>query len=159
MMEKLPHIQILLQPAIALKLEKCSLKVVSSLELGLKFTLEIVELHRKSFKILVEAEVTDTIIDVSKKTTKPSKKSQRAIKLNIKQGLIMNQILSTYGLNDPNNSLCKDHVNEFKSGLRALQPWALKSKGRRSIFKLIKTSSLRDPSESQKSYLLEGALK
>lgn len=40
----------------------------------------------------------------------------------------MNQILNTYGLTDVNNSLCKDHVNEFKLGLRAMEPWALKSK-------------------------------
>uniref|UniRef100_A0AAR5Q395 Nose resistant-to-fluoxetine protein N-terminal domain-containing protein n=1 Tax=Dendroctonus ponderosae TaxID=77166 RepID=A0AAR5Q395_DENPD len=44
----------------------------------------------------------------------------------MKQGLIMNQILNTYGLSDVNNSLCRDHVNEFKLGLRAMEPWALK---------------------------------
>ncbi|KAH1026909.1 hypothetical protein HUJ05_000504 [Dendroctonus ponderosae] len=53
-------------------------------------------------------------------------KVRNPIKLNMKQGLIMNQILNTYGLSDVNNSLCRDHVNEFKLGLRAMEPWALK---------------------------------
>ncbi|KAH0999337.1 hypothetical protein HUJ04_005393 [Dendroctonus ponderosae] len=47
-------------------------------------------------------------------------KGRNPIKLNMKQGLIMNQILNTYGLSDVNNSLCRDHVNEFKLGLRAM---------------------------------------
>lgn len=55
-------------------------------------------------------------------------KIRKPVKLNMKQGLIMNQVLNTYALNDVNNSLCRDHINEFKLGLRALEPWAVKSK-------------------------------
>ncbi|XP_066146424.1 O-acyltransferase like protein-like isoform X1 [Euwallacea fornicatus] len=56
----------------------------------------------------------------------PANTTRKPVKLNSKQGFIMNQILSTYGLNDVNNSLCKAHINEFKVGLRALEPWALR---------------------------------
>ncbi|KAL1506751.1 hypothetical protein ABEB36_006054 [Hypothenemus hampei] len=62
----------------------------------------------------------------AKNATELKKKIRTPVKLNMKQGLIMNQILSTYGLNDVNSTLCRDHVNEFKLGLRALEPWALK---------------------------------
>ncbi|XP_050297772.1 O-acyltransferase like protein-like isoform X2 [Anthonomus grandis grandis] len=58
--------------------------------------------------------------------TEIKKKIRKPVKLNMKQGLIMNQILNTYGLSEVNNTLCRDHINEFKLGLRALEPWALK---------------------------------
>ncbi|RZC34464.1 nose resistant to fluoxetine protein 6-like, partial [Asbolus verrucosus] len=44
----------------------------------------------------------------------------------MKQGLLMNQILSTYALDNVEDSLCKNHTNRFKNGLRAFEPWALK---------------------------------
>nr|CAH7765025.1 unnamed protein product [Callosobruchus chinensis] len=46
----------------------------------------------------------------------------------MKQGLIMNQVISTYALSNVRNSLCAEHVEEFKVGLRAFEPWALQSK-------------------------------
>ncbi|KAJ8971659.1 hypothetical protein NQ314_000582 [Rhamnusium bicolor] len=53
------------------------------------------------------------------------KKQRKYVKLTMKQGLIMNQVISTYALADIKNSLCKNHSEEFKLGLRALEPWAL----------------------------------
>ncbi|KAJ8973784.1 hypothetical protein NQ317_009440 [Molorchus minor] len=53
------------------------------------------------------------------------KKDREPVKLTMKQGLIMNQIISIYALADVKNSVCKNHTEEFKRGLRALKPWAL----------------------------------
>lgn len=50
------------------------------------------------------------------------------VKLNMKQGLIMNQVLDVYALVDSKNVLCKNQSLEFKAAMRAFQPWALKSK-------------------------------
>ncbi|XP_050298552.1 nose resistant to fluoxetine protein 6-like [Anthonomus grandis grandis] len=44
----------------------------------------------------------------------------------MKQGLILNQILNTYGLSDVSSNMCRNHIDEFKLALRALEPWALK---------------------------------
>ena len=51
-----------------------------------------------------------------------------AVKLTMKQGLIMNQIIATYALNAPRDLLCKRQVEDFKNGLRSLEPWALRSR-------------------------------
>lgn len=56
-----------------------------------------------------------------------SGKERKAVKLTMKQGLIMNQIIATYALTDVKQSLCFNHTEEFKLGLRALEPWALQS--------------------------------
>ncbi|XP_076273405.1 nose resistant to fluoxetine protein 6-like isoform X2 [Rhynchophorus ferrugineus] len=53
-------------------------------------------------------------------------RTRKPVKLTAKQGFIMNQVLGTYALGDINNTDCKDHINEFKIGLRAFEPWALK---------------------------------
>lgn len=45
----------------------------------------------------------------------------------MKQGLLMNQILAMYTLGEETNQLCKNHSKEVTIGLRALEPWALKS--------------------------------
>ncbi|KAJ3643262.1 hypothetical protein Zmor_025986 [Zophobas morio] len=43
----------------------------------------------------------------------------------MKQGLLMNQVLATYALNNVENSVCKNHTQMFKDGLRTFEPWAL----------------------------------
>lgn len=60
--------------------------------------------------------------------TKQSKSERKMAKLNLKQGLTMNQILDVYALKDSPNELCRNHSNEFGLGMRAFEPWALKSK-------------------------------
>ncbi|KAJ8919427.1 hypothetical protein NQ315_016523 [Exocentrus adspersus] len=52
-------------------------------------------------------------------------KQRKPVKLTMKQGLTMNQVIATYALTDVKNDLCKNHTEEFKLGLRALEPWAL----------------------------------
>nr|CAI5844698.1 unnamed protein product [Callosobruchus analis] len=52
---------------------------------------------------------------------------RKPVKLTMKQGLIMNQVISTYAISNVRNSLCAEHVEEFKVGLRAFEPWALQS--------------------------------
>ncbi|XP_018562804.1 O-acyltransferase like protein-like [Anoplophora glabripennis] len=54
-----------------------------------------------------------------------SRKPRKPVKLTMKQGLTMNQVIATYALSDVKNALCKNHTEEFKRGLRALEPWAL----------------------------------
>lgn len=51
----------------------------------------------------------------------------RAVKLSMRQGLLMNQILHVYGLDSAKNDVCKRHLQEFRDGLRAFEPWALQS--------------------------------
>lgn len=45
----------------------------------------------------------------------------------MKQGLMMNQVLSFYTLTETENELCKNQSKEFSDGLRNFEPWALKS--------------------------------
>lgn len=59
---------------------------------------------------------------------KKTKSERKMVKLNLKQGLTMNQILDVYALKDSPNELCRNHSNEFGLGMRAFEPWALKSK-------------------------------
>ncbi|KAJ8920095.1 hypothetical protein NQ315_011750, partial [Exocentrus adspersus] len=47
------------------------------------------------------------------------------VKLTMKQGLLINQILSVYALDNAENDLCRNHTKRFKIGLRAFEPWAL----------------------------------
>lgn len=61
-------------------------------------------------------------------TETTSSPKKREIKLNAKQSLILNQIISVYALNNFENSLCKNHSLEYKKALRNFEPWALKSK-------------------------------
>lgn len=51
----------------------------------------------------------------------------KIVKLTMKQGLLMNQVLATYALNNVENSVCKNHTQMFKDGLRTFEPWALNS--------------------------------
>lgn len=53
---------------------------------------------------------------------------KKPIKLTMRQGLLMNQVVAFYALENAENQLCKNHSKEFKSGLRAFEPWALQSK-------------------------------
>ena len=54
--------------------------------------------------------------------------TRRPVKLNMRQGLLMNQVVAVYALGEESNQLCKNHSKELNIGLRALEPWALKSK-------------------------------
>ncbi|KAJ8977936.1 hypothetical protein NQ317_017404 [Molorchus minor] len=51
---------------------------------------------------------------------------RKSVKLTMKQGLLMNQILSVYALENAQNEACRNHTKEFKNDLRTLEPWALK---------------------------------
>ncbi|CAH0560293.1 unnamed protein product [Brassicogethes aeneus] len=51
---------------------------------------------------------------------------RKPVKLTMKQGLLMNQVLSTYVMSGIKNKKCKKHMDEYKIGLRAFEPWALK---------------------------------
>lgn len=57
----------------------------------------------------------------------PNSNKRTPVKLNMKQGLIMNQVISLYVLDKAKNETCKNHSIEFRNGLRAFEPWALKS--------------------------------
>ncbi|XP_015840383.2 nose resistant to fluoxetine protein 6 isoform X1 [Tribolium castaneum] len=46
-------------------------------------------------------------------------------KLTMKQGLLMNQVLATYVLDNAQDSFCKNHSNLYRNGLRSFEPWAL----------------------------------
>ncbi|KAJ8945120.1 hypothetical protein NQ318_001585 [Aromia moschata] len=52
---------------------------------------------------------------------------RKPIKLSMKQGLLMNQVLAVYALENVQNELCKNHTKEFKRGLRVFEPWALQN--------------------------------
>ncbi|KAJ3658758.1 hypothetical protein Zmor_010479 [Zophobas morio] len=52
--------------------------------------------------------------------------TRRPVKLNMRQGLLMNQVVAVYALGEESNQLCKNHSKELNIGLRALEPWALK---------------------------------
>lgn len=61
-------------------------------------------------------------------TNETDNNEREPLKLYPKQKVILNQILSFYALNKVvNNTLCEKHTEEFKIGLRAFEPWALKS--------------------------------
>ncbi|XP_030763573.1 nose resistant to fluoxetine protein 6-like [Sitophilus oryzae] len=68
-------------------------------------------------------------IDFSFTTEKPEEtttiKKKEPVKLNLKQGLAMNQILDTYSLTDASNELCRNHSIEFSMGMRRFESWAL----------------------------------
>ncbi|XP_044271288.1 nose resistant to fluoxetine protein 6-like [Tribolium madens] len=51
--------------------------------------------------------------------------SVNSVKLTMKQGLLMNQVLATYALDNAQNSLCKNHSNLYRNGLRSFESWAL----------------------------------
>lgn len=48
-------------------------------------------------------------------------------KLNMKQNIILNQIIAAYVLDGVDNSLCKNHTIKYKQAIRLFEPWALKS--------------------------------
>ncbi|KAH0817641.1 hypothetical protein GEV33_005150 [Tenebrio molitor] len=49
------------------------------------------------------------------------------VKLTMRQGLIMNQVIATYALDTARDSLCRNQSEEFKKGLRSLESWALQT--------------------------------
>ncbi|KAK9730276.1 hypothetical protein QE152_g15331 [Popillia japonica] len=65
---------------------------------------------------------------INVKNDSSSVKKKLQVKLNSRQGLIMNQILSIYALDHVENELCLNHSLELKDALRSFEPWALKSK-------------------------------
>lgn len=86
---------------------------------------ENVTVNAKMSAISKAEEVEKKIIGVSSNN---SKSSRIPIKLTMKQGLLLNQVLSAYALEDSEDELCRQHTKEFKEGLRAFEPWALQSK-------------------------------
>lgn len=54
-------------------------------------------------------------------------REKRHIKLNMKQGLTMNQVLSFYALTEAENELCRNDSTVFADGLRNFDTWALQS--------------------------------
>ncbi|CAH1370736.1 unnamed protein product, partial [Tenebrio molitor] len=58
-------------------------------------------------------------------TTKPTPNHRGPVKLTMRQGLIMNQVIATYALDTARDSLCRNQSEEFKKGLRSLESWAL----------------------------------
>lgn len=72
--------------------------------------------------VVARVETEATIIKPETNETKPE-----PVKLTVKQGITMNQILSVYALSDASDQRCKNHSSEFANGLRAFRPWALKS--------------------------------
>ncbi|EFA01530.2 Nose resistant to fluoxetine protein 6-like Protein [Tribolium castaneum] len=72
-------------------------------------------------------EISDNRLNKSQASeSNGSEKSRQPVKLNMKQGLLMNQLLAMYTLGEESNQLCKEHSKELNVGLRALEPWALK---------------------------------
>lgn len=59
-------------------------------------------------------------------TESPSPK-QKVVKLNLKQGFVLNQIIEVYSLKGSSNELCTNHSKQFGLALRNLEAWALKS--------------------------------
>lgn len=70
----------------------------------------------------------DDEIVMEKATSKILEPDRKPVKLTMRQGLILNQIIGTYALENAENELCRKHARDFKIGLRAFEPWALKSK-------------------------------
>uniref|UniRef100_A0A6P7GWQ2 Uncharacterized protein LOC114341636 n=1 Tax=Diabrotica virgifera virgifera TaxID=50390 RepID=A0A6P7GWQ2_DIAVI len=91
------------------------------------------ELHKNATEVCVPRndeeflEVENLILFLVENITQHDStlKRREPVKLTMKQGLIMNQVILTYGLTNVKNSLCKRHIEEFKSALRAFEPWAL----------------------------------
>lgn len=52
---------------------------------------------------------------------------QEVVKLNLKQGFTLNQIIEVYSLKGSSNQLCTNHSKQFGLALRNLEAWALKS--------------------------------
>lgn len=59
-------------------------------------------------------------------TESPSPKP-KVVKLNLKQGFVLNQIIEVYSLKGSSNELCTNHSKQFGLALRNLEAWALKS--------------------------------
>ncbi|GJQ80381.1 hypothetical protein Trydic_g12243 [Trypoxylus dichotomus] len=73
---------------------------------------------------IVTQKVDEIKYEESNRSHNFPKKSQ--VKLNSRQGMIMNQMLNIYAITDVENELCLNHSSEFKASLRAFEPWALK---------------------------------
>lgn len=70
----------------------------------------------------------------AKLQTNEAEMIRKPVKLTMKQGLLLNQVLSFYGLENVEDDLCRKHIQEFKKSLRAFEPWALQSKYLSPIF-------------------------
>lgn len=68
--------------------------------------------------------LTCTILEA---TIASARNERKPLKLTMKQGLVMNQVIGTFTLNEPRDPLCKKHMEEYRIGLRAMETWALRS--------------------------------
>ncbi|KAG5898778.1 hypothetical protein JTB14_010988 [Gonioctena quinquepunctata] len=75
----------------------------------------------------VESEISGEIQNSTNIDSDANRKffPRKSVKLTMRQGLLMNQILGVYALENIRNGLCANHTKEFKNGLRAFEPWAL----------------------------------
>ncbi|XP_066252625.1 nose resistant to fluoxetine protein 6-like [Euwallacea similis] len=56
----------------------------------------------------------------------PPETSETAVKLNLKQNLLMNQVVEIYTLKDAIGASCRNHSQELAIALRNLEEWAIK---------------------------------
>lgn len=90
--------------------------------------------HSKTFdkkskiELLQDDPENEVEIQSETKFDNPEKPKRKMVKLNMKQGLTINQILDVYSLKNAGDELCRNHSLEFGDGLRSFEPWALKSK-------------------------------
>lgn len=82
----------------------------------------------------IHTEKNDDILQITtskdfiEKGNKIEKNQRKPVRLTARQNLVLNQIIQVYIIdNVKNNSLCKIHNEEYKIGLKAFEPWALKS--------------------------------
>lgn len=78
---------------------------------------------------IISTQVSETSTEIiTEKILKTKNGKKDPVMLNVKQNLVMNQILGIYGLhNRLTNPDCIKHSIQFKEDFRAFEPWALKS--------------------------------
>ncbi|CAH0555457.1 unnamed protein product [Brassicogethes aeneus] len=89
--------------------------------------LEVDDLTEGMPNILVNDVVSENLKEALPSEIPEKKIPKRTpVKLTMKQGLLINQVLSFYALEKPEDEICMKHTKEFKEALRAFEPWALK---------------------------------
>ncbi|XP_044255130.1 nose resistant to fluoxetine protein 6-like [Tribolium madens] len=74
---------------------------------------------------ILTCSILDVTIGLSTNNEEELENERKPVKLTMKQGLVMNQVIGTYTLNDPQDPLCRKHSEEYRIGLRAMESWAL----------------------------------
>lgn len=87
---------------------------------------DLINLTNITYKSKIQSENNITEAETGK-LNNPEMTERQLVKLNMKQGVLMNQVLGVYTFKDGTNQLCKNHSQEFATGLRAFEPWALRS--------------------------------